>query len=88
MLVYLEDIDQVINTDSISRIYQYAIPNIRIDDDIVRQLEEGVSPKELKVPEAEYHSTIKLKDGTTINSKLKVKDIIREMRKENKYEMQ
>ena len=87
MLVYIEDINQVVNTDEISRIYQYAVPNIRIDEDIVKQLEEGVNPRDLKVPEPEYNSTIKMKDGTMINSKLKVKDIIMTMREENKYEI-
>ena len=79
MLIYFEEIDQAVNTDNIYRIYQYKTPGVIVDEDIVRQLEEGIDVTKLNIKEPEYQSTILLKDGTKLSVNQKVKDIIKEI---------
>ena len=52
-----------------------------IDMDIIDQIEGGTDITKLIVKEPEYNSTILLKDGTMLNVKYKVKEIIEEIKK-------
>ena len=81
MLLYFEEIEQAVNVDEISRVYQYAIPKMEVNEDIAKQLEEGIDPNKLVFPEPEYQTTILLKDGNKLNINQPIKTVIEEIRK-------